>query len=54
MSLTTAAEYALMLTEDPKPQQPTGAADAGGSHLDRIRDKTDCRRRTDLTYLALT
>jgi DNA-binding CsgD family transcriptional regulator/tetratricopeptide (TPR) repeat protein len=25
-----------------------------GSHLDRIRDKTDCRRRADLTRLALT
>jgi DNA-binding NarL/FixJ family response regulator len=25
-----------------------------GSHLDRIRDKTGCRRRTDLTRLALT
>jgi len=24
-----------------------------GSHLDRIRDKTGCRRRTDLTKLAL-
>ena len=24
-----------------------------GSHLDRIRDKTDCRRRADLTRLAL-
>jgi predicted ATPase/DNA-binding CsgD family transcriptional regulator len=24
------------------------------SHLDRIRDKTDCRRRADLTRLALT
>jgi hypothetical protein len=24
------------------------------SHLDRIRDKTDCRRRADLTQLALT
>jgi DNA-binding CsgD family transcriptional regulator len=25
-----------------------------GSHLDRIRDKTSCRRRADLTRLALT
>jgi predicted ATPase/class 3 adenylate cyclase/DNA-binding CsgD family transcriptional regulator len=25
-----------------------------GSHLDKIRDKTGCRRRTDLTRLALT
>ena len=24
------------------------------SHLDRIRDKTGCRRRADLTRLALT
>ena len=24
------------------------------SHLDRIRDKTGCRRRVDLTRLALT
>src|SRR5262249_13376093 len=25
-----------------------------GSHLDRIRDKTGCRRRADLTCLALS
>jgi DNA-binding CsgD family transcriptional regulator len=25
-----------------------------GSHLDRIRNKTGCRRRADLTRLALT
>jgi DNA-binding CsgD family transcriptional regulator len=25
-----------------------------GSHLDRIRDKTGCRRRADLTHLGLT
>ena len=25
-----------------------------GTHLDRIRDKTGCRRRADLTRLALT
>jgi DNA-binding CsgD family transcriptional regulator len=24
------------------------------SHLDRIRDKTGCRRRADLTHLALS
>jgi predicted ATPase/DNA-binding CsgD family transcriptional regulator len=85
MSLATAAEYALMLT-DPGPPQPaaarsgqlsarerelvtlvaqgrTNAQIAGqlyisvrtvGSHLDRIRDKTGCRRRADLTRLALT
>ena len=85
MSLATAAEYALMLT-DPVPPQPA-APDPGtlsarerelvtlvargrtnaeiaaelyisvrtvGSHLDRIRDKTGCRRRADLTRLALT
>jgi len=84
MSLATAAEYALMLT-DPGPSQPaapdpgtlsarerelvtlvaqgrTNAQIAGqlyisartvGSHLDRIRDKTGCRRRADLTRLAL-
>ena len=84
MSLATAAEYALLLT-DPGPPQPT-APDPGklsarerelvtlvaqgrtnaqiagqlyisvrtvGSHLDRIRDKTGCRRRADLTRLAL-
>ena len=84
MSLATAAEYALMLT-DPGPPQP--AAQGSGplsarerelvrlvaqgrtnaeianelfisgrtvsSHLDRIRDKTGCRRRADLTRLAL-
>ena len=85
MSLATAAEYALMLT-DPGPPQPTapgpgtlsarerelvtlvarGRTDAQiaaelyisistvRSHLDRIRDKTGCRRRADLTRLALT
>jgi DNA-binding CsgD family transcriptional regulator len=85
MSITTAAEYALMLT-DPGPPQP--AAPGSGqlsarerelvtlvaqgrtdtqiaaqlyisvrtvsSHLDRIRDKTGCRRRADLTRLALS
>jgi predicted ATPase/class 3 adenylate cyclase/DNA-binding CsgD family transcriptional regulator len=87
MSLDTAAEYALMLTDT----APPAAAAAGGpgpgrlsareqelvtlvaqgrtnaqiaaqlyisvrtvgSHLDRIRDKTGCRRRADLTRLAL-
>jgi predicted ATPase/DNA-binding CsgD family transcriptional regulator len=85
MSLPTAAEYALMLT-DPGP--PQSAAPSSGtlsarerelvtlvaqgrtdaqiaaqlyisirtvrSHLDRIRDKTGCRRRADLTRLALS
>jgi len=84
MSLATAAEYALMLT-DPGP--PRSAPDNGtlsarerelvtlvaqgrtnaqiadqlhisvrtvSSHLDRIRDKTGCRRRADLTRLALS
>jgi predicted ATPase/DNA-binding CsgD family transcriptional regulator/DNA-binding XRE family transcriptional regulator len=85
MSLATAAEYALMLT-DPGPTQPaepdpgqlsarerelvtlvaqgrTNAQIAAQlyisirtvtSHLDRIRDKTGCRRRADLTRLALS
>jgi predicted ATPase/DNA-binding CsgD family transcriptional regulator/transcriptional regulator with XRE-family HTH domain len=85
MSITTAAEYALMLT-DPGPPQPavpgpgqlstrerelvilvaqghTNSQIAAqlyisirtvSSHLDRIRDKTGCRRRADLTRLALT
>jgi DNA-binding CsgD family transcriptional regulator/tetratricopeptide (TPR) repeat protein len=85
MSITTAAEYALMLT-DPGPPQPTapgpgtlsarerelvtlvaqGRTNAQiaaqlyisvrtvSSHLDRIRDKTSCRRRADLTRLALS
>ena len=83
MTLATAAEYALMLT-DPGPPQPApgpgtlsarerelvtlvaqGRTDAQiaaqlyisirtvRSHLDRIRDKTGCRRRADLTRLAL-
>jgi DNA-binding CsgD family transcriptional regulator len=85
MTIETAAEYALLLT-DPGPQPPTAAAGpaklsarerelvtlvARGrtdaqiaaqlyisirtvrSHLDRIRDKTGCRRRADLTRLAL-
>jgi predicted ATPase/DNA-binding CsgD family transcriptional regulator len=85
MSLATAAEYALMLTNPgpPRPVAPglgtlsareqelvalvaqghTNAQIAAqlyisvrtvGSHLDRIRDKTGCRRRADLTRLALT
>jgi DNA-binding CsgD family transcriptional regulator len=88
MSLDTAAEYALMLT-DPAPPAPAAAASPGlgrlsarerelitliaqgrtnaqiaaqlhisvrtvSSHLDQIRDKTGCRRRADLTRLALT
>ena len=85
MTMETAAEYALMLT-DPGPPQPAaqgpgtlsarerelvtlvarGRTDAQiaaqlyisirtvRSHLDRIRDKTGCRRRADLTRLALT
>ena len=84
MSLATAAEYALILT-DLGPHQPRAPgsgklsarerelvtlvargrtdADIAGqlyisirtvrSHLDRIRDKTGCRRRADLTRLAL-
>jgi DNA-binding CsgD family transcriptional regulator len=85
MSITTAAEYALLLT-DPGPPQPTapgpgqlsarerelvtlvaqGRTNAQiaaelhisvrtvSSHLDRIRDKTGCHRRADLTRLALS
>jgi predicted ATPase/DNA-binding CsgD family transcriptional regulator len=86
MSWAVAAEYTLMLTEDPGPRQAPAAAGLGGlsarerqlvtlvaqgrtdaqiasdlfisirtvrSHLDRIRDKTGCRRRADLTRLAL-
>jgi non-specific serine/threonine protein kinase len=84
MSLATAAEYALMLTNPGPPlraapgsgqlsarerelvtlvaQGRTNAQIAAelfisvrtvGSHLDRIRDKTGCRRRADLTRLAL-
>ena len=85
MNITTAAEYALMLTD---PGSPQPAAPGSGqlsarerelvtlvaqghtnaqiaaelyisvrtvtSHLDRIRDKTGCRRRADLTRLALS
>jgi predicted ATPase/DNA-binding CsgD family transcriptional regulator len=87
MSLATAAEYALMLTDPDGLRPPTAAAGPGGlsarerelvtlvaqgctdaqiavqlyisvrtvrSHLDRIRDKTGCRRRADLTRLALS
>jgi DNA-binding CsgD family transcriptional regulator len=86
MSLATAAEYSLLLTEDPGPRQAPaapglprlsarerelvtlvarGRTDAQiaeqlfisvrtvRSHLDRIRDKTGCRRRADLTRIAL-
>jgi DNA-binding NarL/FixJ family response regulator len=86
MSLTTAAEYALMLAgSGPQPLAApartrklsarewelvtlvakglTNAQIAAelyisvrtvSSHLDRIRDKTGCRRRADLTRLALS
>jgi DNA-binding CsgD family transcriptional regulator len=87
MNLTTAAEYALMLTGHPGPDPSgtpavlaklsarerelvtlvaRGRTDAQiaaqlyisvrtvRSHLDRIRDKTGCRRRADLTRLALS
>jgi DNA-binding CsgD family transcriptional regulator len=87
MSLAAAAEYALMLTENPGPRQAPAGPGLGklstrerelvtlvaqgrtntqiaaqlyisvrtvSSHLDRIRDKTGCRRRADLTRLALT
>jgi predicted ATPase/DNA-binding CsgD family transcriptional regulator len=83
MSITTAAEYALMLT-DPRPPSAPGVGKLSArerelvtlvaqgrtnaqiaaelhisirtvsSHLDRIRDKTGCRRRADLTRLALS
>jgi DNA-binding CsgD family transcriptional regulator/tetratricopeptide (TPR) repeat protein len=85
MNISTAAEYALMLTH-PGPPQPTAPGSGQlsarerelvtlvaqghtnaqiaaqlyisvrtvGSHLDRIRDKTGCRRRADLTRLALS
>jgi predicted ATPase/DNA-binding CsgD family transcriptional regulator len=99
MSVTTAAEYALLLAAGPRPPAEDGTAAAEGataadqltglgrlsprerelvtlvargrtdaqiaaelfitvrtvgSHLDRIRDKTGCRRRADLTRLALS
>jgi DNA-binding CsgD family transcriptional regulator len=84
MSLATAAEYALMLTDTgpPRPAPGSGQLSARerelvilvaqgrtnaqigaelhisvrtvGSHLDRIWDKTGCRRRADLTRLALS
>jgi DNA-binding NarL/FixJ family response regulator len=85
MSMATAAEYALLLTDPGPPQSAepapgklsarerelvtlvaqgrTNAQIAAelyisvrtvGSHLDRIRDKTGCRRRADLTRLALS
>ena len=86
MSMTAAAEYALMLTapQSPQPLAPSGPGRLSArerelvtlvaqgrtdaqiaaqlyisirtvrSHLDRIRDKTGCRRRADLTRLALS
>ena len=84
MSLATAAEYALMLTDPGPPRSAPGAGNLSArerelvtliaqgrtnaqiaaelhisvrtvsSHLDRIRDKTGCHRRTDLTRLALS
>ena len=86
MSLPAAAEYALMLAEDPSPPQAVAASALANltaqerdlvtliargrtdtqiaaellvsvrtvsSHLGRIRDKAGCRRRADLTRLAL-
>jgi DNA-binding CsgD family transcriptional regulator len=84
MSLATAAEYALILTDlSPRQSSAAGAGKLSArerelvtlvaqgrtdaqiaaqlyisirtvrSHLDRIRDKTGCRRRADLTRLAL-
>ena len=84
MSLATAAEYALLLTDPGLPRSAPGLGSLSarerelvrlvaqgrtnaqiaeelhisvrtvGSHLDRIRDKTGCRRRADLTRLALS
>ena len=83
MSLATAAEYALILTDLGPPQTAPGPGKLSArerelvrlvslgrtnaqiaelhisvrtvsSHLDRIRDKTGCRRRADLTRLALS
>jgi predicted ATPase/DNA-binding CsgD family transcriptional regulator len=84
MSLATAAEYALMLTDPGPPRSAPGPEKLSArerelvtlvaqgrtnaqiaaelhisvrtvsSHLDRIRDKTGCRRRIDLTRLALS
>jgi non-specific serine/threonine protein kinase len=86
MNITTAAEYALMLTDlgPPQPGASTGPGNLSArerelvilvargrtnaqiaaelhisvrtvsSHLDRIRDKTGCHRRADLTRLALS
>jgi predicted ATPase/DNA-binding CsgD family transcriptional regulator/transcriptional regulator with XRE-family HTH domain len=83
MSLATAAEYALMLTDPGPPRSAPGPGTLSArerelvtlvaqgrtnaeiaaqlyisirtvsSHLDRVRDKTGCRRRADLTRLAL-
>jgi DNA-binding CsgD family transcriptional regulator len=84
MNITTAAEYALMLTDPGPPRSALGSGTLSArerelvtlvaqgrtnaqiaaqlyisvrtvsSHLDRIRDKTGCRRRADLTRLALS
>ena len=84
MTITTAVEYALMLTDPGPPRSAPGPGELSarerelatlvargrtnaqiaaelyisvrtvGSHLDRIRDKTGCRRRADLTRLALS
>ncbi len=44
------ARYALKVAE----QAAAGLQTTVRSHLDRIRDKTNCRRRADLTRLALS
>jgi DNA-binding CsgD family transcriptional regulator len=84
MSMDTAAEYALMLTDPEPPRSAPGPENLSArerelvtlvaqgrtnaqiaaqlyisvrtvtSHLERIRDKTGCRRRADLTRLALS
>ena len=86
MSLATATEYALLLTDPATRRRPPESVGLGKlsarerelvtlvaqgrndaqiaaqlcigvrgvhTHLDRIRDKTGCRRRADLTRLAL-
>jgi len=56
MSWTAAAEYALGegATDAQIATRPFISVRTVRSHLDRIRDKTGCRRRADLTRLALT
>jgi len=47
-------ELVTLVAQDRTNVQIAAQLHISGSHLDRIRAKTGCRRRADLTRLALT